>query len=427
MYNQENLLVVIGSQFGDEGKGKFVDLLSQEYEYIVRYQGGDNAGHTIKFDNKTFKLRLIPSGIFNPKNKVIIANGVVLNPNTLLEEINYLNENNIDTKNLFISDKCHIIFDYHLEMDELLEEVKGDSKIGTTKKGIGPCYSDKTSRFGIRLCDLFNFEELVKKIQLSLETKNVLFSKYNKKIFNPYTVAKKYFEIGQKLKPYIFNTMALLNYASQHNKKILFEGAQGIMLDIDYGTYPYVTSSNVVGLLSSGTGIAINKFKNILGVVKAYSTRVGEGPFVSEIKDEALALLIREKGNEYGTVTKRPRRIGWIDLFLLKYVIEVSGITQIAMTLIDVLSSVDSIKVCVGYTKKDKVLRYMPSCIEELKQCVPIFEELKGWKNDVSHIKKYNDLPTNLKSYINFIERYLNVSVKYVSVGPDRTQTIIKD
>lgn len=422
-----NLLVIIGSQFGDEGKGKFVDLLAQEYEYIVRYQGGDNAGHTIKFDNKTFKLRLIPSGIFNPNNKVIIGNGVVLNPETLLNEIQYLKENNVVTKNLFVSDKCHIIFDYHLEMDELLEEIKGKDRIGTTKKGIGPCYSDKTSRFGIRVCDLFNFDSLLAKVQQALEIKNVLFAKYNKKIFNPYTVAKKYYEIGQAIKDYVFNTSALLNYAYENNKKILFEGAQGIMLDIDYGTYPYVTSSNVVGLLSSGSGLAINKFNKILGVVKAYSTRVGEGPFVSEILDQDLAGQIRIKGNEFGTVTKRPRRIGWIDLFLLKYVIEVSGINEIAMTLIDVLSGLDKIKVCIGYKKNGKILRYMPSSIEELKTCEPLLDELKGWKNDVSHLTNYNDLPPNLKSYINYIERFLKTKIKYVSVGPDRNQTIIKE
>lgn len=419
-----NILVIIGSQFGDEGKGKFVDLLSHEYEYIVRYQGGDNAGHTIKFDNKTFKLRLIPSGIFNPNSKVVIANGVVLNPLTLLEEIQYLNNNGINTKNLFVSDKCHIIFDYHIEMDKLLEELKGENKIGTTNKGIGPCYSDKTARFGVRLCDLFEFNSLHKKIQISLETKNVLFKEYNKQIFDPYLVAKKYFEIGQILKPYIFNTMALLNYANNSKKKILFEGAQGIMLDIDYGTYPYVTSSNVVGLLSSGSGIAINKFNNILGIVKAYSTRVGQGPFVSEINDECLAHMIREKGNEYGTVTKRPRRIGWLDLFLLKYVVEVTGITEIAITLIDVLSIFDKIQVCIGYVKNGKVLKYMPSSIEEICKCEPILEELDGWKEDVSNIKEFDELPIKLKNYLDYIETFLNVKIKYVSVGPDRSQTI---
>lgn len=421
-----NLLTIIGTQFGDEGKGKFVDLLSQDFEYIVRYQGGDNAGHTIKFDNKTFKLRLIPSGIFNSKNKVIIANGVVLNPVTLLEEIEYLQKNDIDVKNLFVSDKCHIIFDYHIEMDGLLEDLKGKDKVGTTNRGIGPCYSDKASRFGIRVCDLFNFEKLLKKVQLSLETKNILFGKYGRKIFNPYSVAKKYFDLGKKIQPFIFNTQALLNYAYEKNKKILFEGAQGIMLDIDYGTYPYVTSSNVVGLLSSGSGLAINKFKNILGVVKAYSTRVGAGPFISEIVDENTATIIREKGNEYGTVTKRPRRIGWLDLFLLKYVIQVSGVSEIALTLIDVLSGINKIKVCVGYKKNNKVLKYMPSGNEELKMCEPIFEELDGWKEDVSNIKKYDDLPFNLKKYVNYIEDFLNVKVTFVSVGSDRTQTIFK-
>lgn len=421
-----NLLTIIGTQFGDEGKGKFVDLLSQDFEYIVRYQGGDNAGHTIKFDNKTFKLRLIPSGIFNKKNKVIIANGVVLNPVTLLEEIEYLQKNGIDVSNLFVSDKCHVIFNFHIEMDELLEDLKGKEKVGTTKRGIGPCYSDKTSRFGIRVCDLYNFERLLKKVQLSLETKNILFGKYGKQIFNPYTVAKQYYELGKKIQQFVFNTSALLNYAYEKNKKILFEGAQGIMLDIDYGTYPYVTSSNVVGLLSSGSGIAINKFKNILGVVKAYSTRVGAGPFISEIEDEQIAHTIRETGHEYGTVTKRPRRIGWLDLFMLKYVIQVSGVSEIALTLIDVLSCVDKIKVCIGYKKNNKVLKYMPSSNDELKLCEPIFDELDGWNVDISNMKRYEELPENLKKYVSYIENFLNVKVTFVSVGPDRTQTIYK-
>ncbi len=422
-----NLLVILGSQFGDEGKGKFVDLLSKDFDYIVRYQGGDNAGHTIQFENKTFKLRLIPSGIFDKTNKVVIANGVVLNPETLIEEIKYLNENQVSTENLFVSDKCHIIFDYHIEMDKLLEEIKKHEKVGTTNKGIGPCYSDKVARFGVRVCDLFDLERLTKKIELSLEIKNVLFEKYNKKTFDVNEVAKKYYELGQQIKPYVLNTVALLNHAHSKNQRILFEGAQGIMLDIDYGTYPYVTSSNVVGLLSSGTGISINKFQNILGVVKAYSTRVGEGPFVSEIEDVELASQIREKGHEYGTVTKRPRRIGWLDLFLLKYVIDVSGINQIAITLIDVLSCLKSIKICVGYKKNDKLLTYMPSNIEELKLCEPVFEELEGWGIEVSDITRYEELPVNLKKYLNYIETFLNAKVKYVSVGPDRKQTIIKD
>lgn len=423
----ENLLMIIGTQFGDEGKGKFVDLLSNQFDYIVRYQGGDNAGHTIVFDNKTFKLRLIPSGIFNPRNRVVIANGVVLNPNTLLEEVQYLRSNGINTDNLYISDKCHVIFNFHIEMDKLLEELKGENKIGTTHKGIGPCYTDKVSRIGIRVCDLFDFNTLLSKVQENLQIKNILFSKYGKQIFNPYTITKQYYELGQRIKPFVINTVALLNYAYERNNKILFEGAQGIMLDIDYGTYPYVTSSNVLGLISSGTGIAINKIKRILGVVKAYSTRVGSGPFISEIEELNLANYIREKGHEYGTVTKRPRRVGWLDLFLLKYVVTVSGISEIAITLIDVLSRIEKIKVCVGYKKNDKSLNYMPSSIEELQKCEPIYETLDGWFEDVSNIKSYDDLPLNLKRYINYIQNFLKVRVRFISVGPDRNQTIIKD
>ena len=422
--NSINSLAILGTQFGDEGKGKFVDLLSKNFDYIVRYQGGDNAGHTIVFNNKKFKLRLIPSGIFHPNKKVIIAHGTVINPITLLSEIEYLNQNKIPTNNLIISDRCHVIFEYHIEMDYLLEKLK-ENKIGTTKRGIGPCYTDKASRFGIRICDLFNYKNLKEKITENLKIKNVLFKNFNKKTFDVEEVTKQYFEIGLKIKPYVTDTISFLHIKKREKKSFLFEGAQGLLLDIDFGTYPFVTSSNVTGLLQAGTGFP--KIDRILGIVKAYNTRVGEGPFVSEILNEDLAQTIRDKGNEYGTVTKRPRRIGWLDLVSLKYSINISGVTSIALTLTDVLTDLKEIFVCISYVQDNQIHQNFPPSIDQLSKQKPIFKKFKGWNVDISKITKYEDLPIELKNYVLFIETYLNVPVKFVSVGPDRLQTIERE
>ena len=425
MNNQ--ILAIIGSQYGDEGKGKFVDLLSKDYDYVVRYQGGDNAGHSIVIDGKKYKLRLIPSGVFNPKNKVVIGNGAVINVKTLLKEIEYLKQEKFSTSNLFISDRAQVLLDYHIELDKLNEEILSANKIGTTLNGIGPCYSDKVARIGVRVVDLFDKKELLSKITASLSIKNLLFKQYKKPLFDPVKLTEEYYNIGKKIKPLVTDTIELLNKAYVDNKKILFEGAQGVMLDIDFGTYPFVTSSNVVGLVSGGSGIGITKIQNVLTVAKAYCTRVGNGPFASEIKDKALAHEIREKGHEYGTVTKRPRRIGWLDLTLLRYSCNVSGATEIAITLLDVLSGIKELKICIGYMLNNKKINYIPANLKQYAKCKPIFKSFKPWKEDISNIKKYNDLPIECKKYIEFIEETLNIKVTYASVGADRIQTIKRD
>lgn len=421
---KKNVSVILGLQYGDEGKGKFTDLISSDYDYIVRYQGGDNAGHSISFNGNKFALRLIPSGVFKNKN-VVIGNGCVVNIETLLNEIEYLSKNKIDVKNkLFLSDKAHVIFDYHIEIDKMNEENKGENKIGTTNKGIGPCYTDKYARIGIRVCDLLDYNILLNKLEVSLKEKNIIFQKYNKETFDARTLANKYFELGKRIKKYIKDTSKLLNDEIRKGKKILLEGAQGVLLDIDFGTYPFVTSSPVATGMSSGSGIGITKINNILGIVKAYTSRVGEGPFCSEIKDKKLAELIRKEGNEYGTVTKRPRRVGWIDIIALRYAIDISGVNEIAITLLDVLSIVDKIKICIKYKLGSKEIDTIPSSIREYAKCKPIFIEVDGWKKDISNIKEYNELPTKCKKYLKTLEKLLGVKIKYVSVGPSREQTI---
>ncbi len=419
----KNVNVILGLQYGDEGKGKFTDMLASQYDYIVRYQGGDNAGHTIIFNKQKFALHLIPSGIFN-KKKVVIGNGCVVNLKTLMTEIEYLKNANFSVEGLlFLSSKAHVIFDFHILQDKLNEENKGDGKIGTTCKGIGPCYTDKAARVGIRVCDLFDKDLLLQKLTILLNDKNIYFEYYQKPKCNIEEIFKEYYAIGQQIKKYVCDTSALLNKAYDDNQKILLEGAQGVLLDIDHGTYPYVTSSCVATAMSSGSGLGITKINNVLGIVKAYSTRVGEGPFATEIDGE-IAHNIREEGHEYGTVTKRPRRIGWIDCVALKYAINVSGASEIALTLLDVLSVVDEIKICVSYNFDGKVIDYIPPTQEQYAKCTPNYITLKAWNMDISGISKYSDLPQNAKNYINELEKILKTPITYVSVGPDRLQTI---
>lgn len=419
----KNLLGIIGTQYGDEGKGKFVDTLSQEYQIIVRYQGGDNAGHTIKFNDNKFKLRLIPSGIFNPNNTVVIGNGVVVNPKTLVEEIKYLNDANIDTSKLLISDRAHVIFDFHVALDTLNEENKQDNKIGTTKRGIGPCYTDKVARIGIRMCDLFDLNTLENKLEENLKEKNILFKYYNKQTYDYKLVAKEYYELAKQFKDKVIDTVTFLNKQIKQNKKILFEGAQGVLLDIDHGTYPFVTSSSIVSAMASGSGIGMTSIKNILGIVKAYTSRVGSGPFVSEIKDD-LAEKIRIKGNEFGTVTKRPRRIGWLDIVSLNYSLNVAGITELAITLIDVLSGLEKIKICVAYEHNNEIIDYLLPDNNRYGECKPVYIEIDGWNEDITNCKSISDLPENCKKYLLLIEKLTNRKIAYVSVGPDKNQTI---
>lgn len=415
---------IIGLQFGDEGKGKLTDYLSENFDYIVRYQGGDNAGHSITINNNKFHVRLIPSGIFKNR-KIVIANGVVVNPKVLLDELSYLKNNNFKIDNLFISDKAHVIMPYHIAMDELLELNKSDEqKIGTTKRGIGPCYTDKYERLGIRIQDLFDKEILKEKIKLSLTNKNIIFKHYKFNEFDAETIANEYYEYGNKIKDYVVDTTILMQKEIEEGKNILLEGAQGSMLDIEFGTYPFVTSSSPMTALCQGTGIASQKINKIYGVVKAYLTRVGSGPMLTEIDDE-VAQRIRVAGNEFGTVTKRPRRIGWLDLPNLKYTASISGTNSIIITLLDVLTGLDEIKVCTHYIDENnnEYFHYINNDTI-LKQLKPVYRTFKSWNEDISSITNYNDLPKEAKEYITFIEQELGIKIEYISTGPNRDQTI---
>lgn len=414
---------IIGLQFGDEGKGKLTDYLSNNFDYIVRYQGGDNAGHSISINGNKYHVRLIPSGVFSNK-KIIIGNGVVINPKILLNEINYLNENKIQVDNLFISDKAHVIMPYHILMDELLESSKdSNNKIGTTKRGIGPCYTDKYERVGIRIQDLFDFELLKQKINLTLINKNILFKHFKYNELNIDDIANEYYEYGKQIKKYTTDTTILLQKEINDNKNILLEGAQGAMLDIEFGTYPFVTSSSPMTSLVQGTGIPYHKFNKVYGVVKAYLTRVGSGPMPTELFDET-ANKIRLAGNEFGTVTKRPRRIGWLDIPNLKYTASISGTNSIIITLLDVLTNLDEIKICTHYVDENnnEIYDYYNND-EILKNLKPIYKTFKSWSQDITLIKKYSDLPKEAKEYIEFIKNQLNIEIEYISVGPNRDQT----
>lgn len=417
-------LTIIGTQYGDEGKGKFTELIAKDFDIIVRYQGGDNAGHSIVIKDKRYSLRLIPSGIFYPKKTVIIGNGVVVNPETLLEEIKYLNENKISTAKLLISSRAHIIFNYHKIIDELNETIKGKKKIGTTKRGIGPCYSDKVNRVGIRFCDLFDIKSLEQKISAAIADKNIILKHFNYEKLDAKKIAKQYYEYGQKLKKLIADTDVIINKALNDKKRILFEGAQGEMLDLDFGTYPFVTSSNVISGAYNGSGLMFNKIHSVLGITKAYLSRVGSGPMPTEM-DEKTANIIRTLGNEFGTVTKRPRRIGWIDLIALKHAVTLSGCTKLAISLLDVLDSQKNIYACIGYKYQNKKIQTVLPSAENYEQCKPIYKKFPGWNQPIKNIKKFNKLPINCQNYLKFISDYLKVKIAYISVGPERDQTIV--
>lgn len=420
-----NSLLILGAQWGDEGKGKITNYFSSKADVVVRYQGGNNAGHTIVFDNHKYALRLIPSGVFNPNVKCIMGNGMVINPKAFVEERNELIEKGFPCNNIYISDRSHVIFDYHIELDILHEELLKDKKIGTTKKGIGPCYSDKISRTGMRMCDFISdeFETLYKDL---LEIKNNEIISLGGKPIDYETTVKEYKEIAKIIKPMVCDTISLLANERKNNKKILFEGAQGALLDIDFGSYPYVTSSNVTsGGVISGTGIGLRGVDEVLGIVKAYQTRVGEGAFPTELHDE-IGDLIREKGHEYGTNTHRPRRIGYLDLVALKYSIQINSISSICLTLLDVLTNLSEIKVCVSYNYNGKTIDTLPASDLILHKCVPNYVTLKGWNEDLSNVKSFDELPTNAKEYINFLEKELQIPISVFSVGADKKQTIVR-
>ena len=421
-------VAVVGSQWGDEGKGKVIDFLATQADVVVRGQGGNNAGHTLVVDGKKFALRLIPSGILNSNTINVIGNGIVFDPKGFFEEIEMLESNGISTKNIKISDRAHIVFPYHKELDGLAEEARGDNKIGTTKKGIGPCYMDKTERSGIRVCDLMDKEIFAKKLKLQVDAKNKLVTGvYGKEaMFDFDEIYNEFIVYAEKMRPYVEDTTVIVYDAIKANKKVLFEGAQGTLLDLDLGTYPFVTSSHPTsGGFAVGAGVGPNMIKDVVGIVKAYTTRVGEGPFVTELFDET-GDRIRTQGHEFGTVTGRARRCGWFDAVIVKYAARVNGLTSISFMLLDVLTGFDKIKICTAYKMGDKIINNFPASLEDLAKCEPVYEELDGWNEDLTNIEKFEDLPENAKKYITRIEELIDVNIDLVSVGPNRTQTIIR-
>ncbi|MBL4953361.1 adenylosuccinate synthase [Neobacillus sp. YIM B02564] len=417
-------VVVVGTQWGDEGKGKITDFLSENAEVIARYQGGNNAGHTIKFDGVTYKLHLIPSGIFYKEKISVIGNGMVVDPKALVEELAYLHEQGISTDNLRISNRAHVILPYHIRLDEVEELRKGANKIGTTKKGIGPAYMDKAARVGIRIADLLDYEVFEAKLEQNLAEKNRLFERiYEVEGFKKEDILDEYYEYGQQFKQYVCDTSVVLNDALDEGKRVLFEGAQGVMLDIDQGTYPFVTSSNpVAGGVTIGSGVGPSKITHVVGVCKAYTSRVGDGPFPTELHDE-IGQKIREVGREYGTTTGRPRRIGWFDSVVVRHARRVSGLTDLSLNSIDVLTGIETLKICTAYRYKDEVITDYPASLKVLSECDPIYEELPGWTEDITGVKSLDELPVNARHYVERITQLTGIPLSTFSVGPDRTQT----
>ncbi|THE13145.1 adenylosuccinate synthase [Bacillus timonensis] len=417
-------VVVVGSQWGDEGKGKITDFLSENAEVVARYQGGNNAGHTIKFSGETYKLHLIPSGIFYKDKICVIGNGMVVDPKALVTEMNYLHDKGVTLDNLRISNRAHVILPYHLKLDELEEARKGVNKIGTTKKGIGPAYMDKAARVGIRIADLLDREVFEEKLIRNLEEKNRLFDRlYETEGFKLEDILDEYYDYGQTIAKYVSDTSVVLNDALDDGRRVLFEGAQGVMLDIDQGTYPFVTSSNpVAGGVTIGSGVGPSKITHVVGVCKAYTTRVGDGPFPTELDNE-IGNQIREVGREYGTTTGRPRRVGWFDSVVVRHARRVSGLTDLSLNSIDVLTGIDSLKICVAYRYKGKVMEEFPASLKILAQCEPVYEELPGWTEDITACKSLDELPENARHYVERVSQLTGIPLSIFSVGPDRNQT----
>jgi len=417
-------VVVVGTQWGDEGKGKITDFLSQNAEVVARYQGGNNAGHTIVFDGVMYKLHLIPSGIFFPEKVCVLGNGMVIDPKAFVEEVKYLHEQNVSTDNLRISNRAHVILPYHLKLDILQEEEKGIHKIGTTKKGIGPAYMDKAARSGIRVADLLDKDLFAEKLEQNLAEKNRLFEKvYEVEPLKVEDILEEYYEYGQQMAEYVCDTSVVLNDALDEGRRVLFEGAEGVMLDIDQGTYPFVTSSNpVAGGVTIGSGVGPSKISNVVGVSKAYTTRVGDGPFLTELTDE-IGDQIREVGREYGTTTGRPRRVGWFDSVVVRHAKRVSGITDLSLNSLDVLTGIEKLKICVAYKHNGKIINEFPASLKLLAECEPVYEELPGWTEDITGVKSLHDLPENARHYLERVSQLTEIPLSIFSVGPDRTQT----
>lgn len=422
-----NCLVVVGVQWGDEGKGKMTDYLAQKANVVVRYQGGNNAGHTITFGGNKYALQSIPSGVFNPSIKNIMANGMVINPKAALAELNGLKERGITNFQLHMSDRAAVIMPYHILLDGAYEASKGGKKIGTTQKGIGPAYADKYSRIGIRLGDLLDPTYFKERLEAALYVKNLELKMLGLDMLEFEPIYRKFLEYGEILRPYICDTSILLNKEIENDQKVLFEGAQGVMLCIENGTYPFVTSSSpTAASVPLGAGIAPKYIDKALGICKAYTTRVGAGPFTTELNTE-VADYIRERGHEYGTVTGRPRRVGFLDTVALRHAVRVSGITHLSVMLFDVLSGVKELKICTAYTLDGKQIDHVPGNLAELERCKPVYETLEGFDEDLTEMRHFDQLPTSAKKYLERIEELTNCKIAVVSVGPDRTQTIIKE
>ena len=421
------IIAVIGAQWGDEGKGKVVDLLAEKARVVVRFSGGDNAGHTVINQYGEFGLHLIPSGIFYPGVTCIIGNGVVINPAVLLGEIDQLNQRGVDTTGLFISDRAHLIMPYHTLLDGLEEESRGGKAIGTTRKGIGPAFADKTARLGIRIGDLLDKEVFQERLRSILEYKNTILTKiYGVKPLSLDEIYNQYCQYGERLAPRIRETTVMLAEALDRHELVMLEGAQGTLLDPDFGTYPYTTSSSpLAGGSCLGAGVGPTRIDRVLGVFKAYCTRVGSGPMPTELKDET-GNLIRERAHEYGTTTGRPRRCGWFDAVVGRFSARINGLTGIAITRLDVLDILPSLKICTGYKLDGQKIDYFPGSVAILERCQPIYEELAGWQSPTSDIRDYEQLPVEAKQYIARLEELISCPVNIVSVGAERGQTIHK-
>lgn len=419
------LNVVIGAQWGDEGKGKIIDYLSAKSDYVIRFHGGNNAGHTIINKFGKFALHLVPSGIFYPKTKVIIGNGVVVDLQILLEEIGMLEKQGIKIKNkLFISPRCHLIMPYHKLLDFLYEKAKGKGKTGTTGRGIGPAYSDKVSYNGIRIADLLNFKSFSEKLEIQLLVKNKILKALGAKQLNQTSIENIFFDFGEKIKSFVTEPFPLIKNAIKNKRNILLEGAQGTILDNDWGMYPFVTGSTVLtGGINAGAGIPVNKIDNIIGITKAYATRVGAGPFPTELSTE-VGEKLRTVGGEFGTTTGRPRRCGWLDIELLKFACYINGFTELAITKLDVLDNFSEIKICTHYTLNGRKVNYVDGDANFLAKVKPIYKTFKGWNKPTKGITEYNSLPKEAKKYIKEIEKLTKTSIKYISTGAKRDEII---
>ncbi|NFD76525.1 adenylosuccinate synthase [Clostridium botulinum] len=420
--------IVLGAQWGDEGKGKMTDYLAENADVVVRFQGGNNAGHTVVVGEKEYKLHLIPSGILYNDKLNVIGNGVVLDPKALFQEINYLESLGVEITpdRLIISDRAHVIMPYHRVLDGIKERARGNKDIGTTGKGIGPSYTDKMERSGIRVCDLIHKEVFEENLKETLEVKNKIITEvFGGEALDYNEIYNEYLGYAEKLRPFVKDISVIVNKKIKDGKEVLFEGAQGTLLDIDYGTYPYVTSSSTIaGGVCIGAGVGPTAITNAVGIAKAYTTRVGKGPFPTELLD-STGDWVREKGHEFGVTTGRARRCGWLDLVILKTSARISGLTSFAVTKIDTLAGLDTLKVCTGYRLNGEIIDYVPASLEDLAKCEPIYEEFEGWDDSIANARCYEDLPENAIKYLKKIEDFTETKVSIVSVGPKRDQTMM--